>query len=43
MEDSLPIELDGEPGIDIKFIKRVVDSTRYKVYDRINVSHCVWC
>lgn len=38
----MPVELDGQPGIDIKFVKRVVDSTKHKVYDRINVSECVW-
>lgn len=34
---EITIELDDRPGVDAKYVKRVVDSNKAKVYDRINV------
>lgn len=41
-EDDLPVELDGEPGMDKRLIKTVERSTD-KVYDRVRGATCHQC
>ena len=37
-ELEVAIELDGRPGCDPRLVSKVIDNSKNKVYDRINVS-----
>lgn len=41
--EALPIELDNKPACNPRIIKKVVEKTSDKVYDRINGTTCHQC
>ncbi|XP_003382727.2 PREDICTED: cell division cycle-associated 7-like protein [Amphimedon queenslandica] len=43
VQEEIEIELDDRPGLDVKYLKRVVDSNKSKIYDRINGTTCHQC